>query len=81
MTAIKKVVLVVTKSNFGGAQRYCLDLARELAGRDIAVAVAHGPAPTGHQEYSLHTSSQRISGASFFPTSYAIRASCATSRH
>lgn len=47
MTAIKKVVLVVTKSNFGGAQRYCLDLARELAGRDIAVAVAHGPGADG----------------------------------
>lgn len=42
MEDTKKVLIVVTKSNFGGAQRYCLDLARELTKRGIAVAVAHG---------------------------------------
>ncbi len=44
MTNPKKVLLVVTKSNLGGAQRYCFDLARELSKRGLDVAVAHGSA-------------------------------------
>lgn len=36
----KKVLLVVTKANWGGAQRYVYDLATHLAGYEVAVA--HG---------------------------------------
>lgn len=47
MTNSKKVLIVVTKSNFGGAQRYCFDLARALS-KDLGeVAVAHGSEGTG----------------------------------
>ncbi len=37
----KKIIFVITKSNFGGAQRYVLDLAREfkVKGYDVKVAV------------------------------------------
>ncbi len=38
----KKVLLAITKSNFGGAQRYVFDLARLVRGKDIDVVVAHG---------------------------------------
>ncbi|MFA6158630.1 MAG: glycosyltransferase [Candidatus Paceibacterota bacterium] len=38
-TPQKKLLIVITKSNFGGAQRYVLDLSRSLVGRyDVAVA-------------------------------------------
>ncbi len=47
MTDTKKVLIVVTKSNFGGAQRYCLDLARELAKRHVDVTVAYGSGADG----------------------------------
>ena len=47
MTPNKKVLLVVTKSNWGGAQRYCFDLARELAKREIEATVAHGTRADG----------------------------------
>lgn len=47
MTTNQKVLIVVTKSNFGGAQRYCLDLSRELKKRGINAAVAHGVDPDG----------------------------------
>ena len=47
MEDTKKVLIVVTKSNFGGAQRYCLDLARELSKRGLDVAVAHGVGEDG----------------------------------
>lgn len=42
-----KVLLVVTKSNFGGAQRYVLDLANNLPRDHFDVSVAFGPAPDG----------------------------------
>lgn len=38
----KKVLLVVTKSNFGGAQRYVYDLATSLPQEQYAVSVAFG---------------------------------------
>lgn len=41
------VLLVVTKSNFGGAQRYVLDLATNLPKDRFNVTVAFGPAPDG----------------------------------
>jgi glycosyltransferase involved in cell wall biosynthesis len=34
----KKLLIVITKSNYGGAQRYVFDLARSLTGYDITVA-------------------------------------------
>lgn len=37
-----KVLLAITKSNFGGAQRYVFDLARHLSSTGHEVAVAHG---------------------------------------
>lgn len=41
-----KVLFVVTKSNFGGAQRYCFDLATNLP-EEFEPVVAFGPAPDG----------------------------------
>lgn len=38
----KRVLLVVTKSNFGGAQRYVFEIAAALAERGMQVAVASG---------------------------------------
>lgn len=38
----KKVLLVVTKANWGGAQRYVFDLATHLSREDFDVAVAYG---------------------------------------
>lgn len=43
----KKIFFVVTKSNFGGAQRYVYDLATALPKEAFDVAVAGGPAPDG----------------------------------
>lgn len=43
----KRVLIVVTKSNFGGAQRYCFDLATNLPPDDFEVTVAFGPGPDG----------------------------------
>lgn len=37
----KKVLILITKSNFGGAQRYCLDIATALKGR-YSISVAFG---------------------------------------
>lgn len=42
-----KVLLAVTKSNFGGAQRYVLDLAANLPRDRFETVVAFGPAPDG----------------------------------
>lgn len=42
-----KALLVVTKSNFGGAQRYVYDLATNLSKDQFEVVVAFGPAPDG----------------------------------
>jgi glycosyltransferase involved in cell wall biosynthesis len=44
----KKVLFVVTKSNFGGAQRYVYDLATRLPRDKFHVAVACGPDADGH---------------------------------
>lgn len=38
----KRILLVVTKSNFGGAQRYVFEIAKELRERQYEVAVASG---------------------------------------
>lgn len=38
----KKILLVITKSNFGGAQKYILELAKELQKRGLNVCVALG---------------------------------------
>lgn len=38
----KKILFVITKSNFGGAQRYVYDLARSLPSREFEVVVAFG---------------------------------------
>ncbi len=43
----KKILFVVTKSNFGGAQRYVYDLATALPKEVFDVVVAGGPAPDG----------------------------------
>jgi glycosyltransferase involved in cell wall biosynthesis len=42
-----RLLLVVTKSNIGGAQRYVLDLASNLPRDRFDVTVAFGPAPDG----------------------------------
>lgn len=47
MNTKQNVLLVVTKSNFGGAQRYVFDLATNLPRDRFEVAVAFGPAPDG----------------------------------
>lgn len=47
MESSKKVLFVVTKSNFGGAQRYVFDLAKNLPRDRFHVVVACGPAPDG----------------------------------
>lgn len=43
----KKILIVVTKSNFGGAQRYVFDLAINLPTDRFDVVVAFGPGPDG----------------------------------
>lgn len=43
----KKILFVITKSNFGGAQRYVYDLATHLSHGEFEVAVACGPAQGG----------------------------------
>lgn len=48
----KKILYIITKSNFGGAQRYIYDLATHLPASDFEIAVAAGGtgephAPTG----------------------------------
>jgi glycosyltransferase involved in cell wall biosynthesis len=40
----KKILFIITKSNFGGAQRYVYDLATNLPASDFEVAVAAGGA-------------------------------------
>lgn len=40
--AKKKVLIAITKSNFGGAQRYVYDIARLLPTQGFEVVVAHG---------------------------------------
>lgn len=44
---MKKILFVVTKSNFGGAQRYVFDLATNLPKNHFEVAVAFGPGAGG----------------------------------
>lgn len=39
---MQKILFVITKSNWGGAQRYVFDLATSLPKEEFAVAVAHG---------------------------------------
>lgn len=46
-----KVLFVVTKSNFGGAQRYVYDLATNLPSTRFEAVVACGPAPDGKPGY------------------------------
>lgn len=56
MAARKRVLFVVTKSNFGGAQRYVYDLATRLPRDAYEVAVACGPdehGRTGRLSYLL----------------------------
>ncbi|OGG59596.1 hypothetical protein A2765_03255 [Candidatus Kaiserbacteria bacterium RIFCSPHIGHO2_01_FULL_56_24] len=43
----KKILMVVTKSNYGGAQRYIFDLATNFPAGQFDVAVAFGPGPDG----------------------------------
>lgn len=43
----KKILFLVTKSNYGGAQRYVADLATALPRDQFDVVVAFGPAPEG----------------------------------
>ncbi|HEY4517723.1 MAG TPA: glycosyltransferase [Candidatus Paceibacterota bacterium] len=38
----KKILFVITKSNFGGAQRYCFDLATHLPKSEFEVKVVYG---------------------------------------
>lgn len=42
----KKILFVITKSNFGGAQRYVYDLATHIPNEHYDVAVVHGTAGT-----------------------------------
>jgi len=42
MEAKKKILYIITKGNFGGAQRYVLDLATNLSKNDFDVVVAMG---------------------------------------
>lgn len=44
---MKKVLYVITKSNWGGAQKYVYDLATSLPKDQFEVAVAYGLAPDG----------------------------------
>src|SRR3989344_3387314 len=37
-----KILYIITKSNWGGAQRYVFDLATRLPKEDFEIAVAHG---------------------------------------
>jgi glycosyltransferase involved in cell wall biosynthesis len=48
MGARKKILFVITKSNFGGAQRYVYDLATRLPREQFEVAVASGPDTGGN---------------------------------
>lgn len=48
MAARTKVLFVITKSNFGGAQRYVYDLATHLPRDQFEVAVACGPDASGN---------------------------------
>jgi len=53
----KKVLFVITKSNWGGAQRYVFDLATSLSPADFDVIVAFGPAPAPVRDATKATSS------------------------
>lgn len=46
MSKKKKIMFVITKSNFGGAQRYVYDLATHLSNEQYDVLVMHGTAGT-----------------------------------
>lgn len=57
MASRRKVLFVITKSNFGGAQRYVYDLATRLPREKFEVAVAAGPdarGRTGRLSYLLN---------------------------
>lgn len=57
MARRRKVLFVITKSNFGGAQRYVYDLATRLPREKFEVAVAAGPdarGKTGRLSYLLN---------------------------
>lgn len=54
----KKILLVITKSNWGGAQRYVFDLATHLDRAQFEVAVALGG--TGELRYKLTTANIRV---------------------
>lgn len=58
MTQRKKILFVITKSNFGGAQRYVYDLATHLPRDTYEIAVACGPdasGKTGRLSHLLNT--------------------------
>lgn len=49
INTMKKVLYVITKSNWGGAQKYVFDLATSLPKDQFEVVVAYGPAPNGEE--------------------------------
>lgn len=61
VTPKKKILYVITKSNYGGAQRYVFDLASHLAPDEYDVAVAFGG--TGSKGASIGTLSERLTHA------------------
>lgn len=54
----KKILFVITKSNFGGAQKYVYDLATKLPQKDFEVVVAVGT--TGTLTNKLHEQGIRV---------------------
>ena len=56
--AVKKILFVITKSNWGGAQRYVFDLATHLDRKQFEVAVALGG--TGELQRTLRAADIRI---------------------
>lgn len=59
MAPAKKVLFVVTKSNFGGAQRYVYDLATRLPREKYHAAVASGPDAKGNTGRLSHQLNER----------------------
>jgi glycosyltransferase involved in cell wall biosynthesis len=57
----KKILYVITKSNYGGAQRYVFDLATHLDPNEFDTVVAFGG--TGDKGAQIGTLSQRLSDA------------------
>lgn len=60
-TAKRKLLIVITKSNFGGAQRYVFDLARSLKDRyDVVVACGAGQGGNGLLVEKLRAAGVRV---------------------